>query len=456
MPGRTTVGSAPKRDLRRIVGTLTLQLVLLAVIGLLLTLATFHQEDKPGFTPVPRKPYTPAYNPITLAELGVAPDTAGTDRAQLAALPKDDRIRLIAVRPEGVSLIRGGVVVRTIATGAVPSDLDQLTTLINDGSWIDRRGLGDFVINSALVAYRGMRFTFGGPLVRTISLPDRFSVFLGASGASIAFDNVRVKVVDIQSGQPHSYRPFVIATKGSTMNIRGSDFSGLGWDWNGSYGVSWLQDSTGEAVDSSFADGYIGVYTARAVGVALHNCALRGNYMYGLEQRTFSRDLVDDNVVAEGNGAHGIFLSDNVTQSVIRNSTSRNNGENGIVIDKDSTGNRVESNTVADNRGDGLVISDSPDNAFVNNTVESNRVGVRVSPPDPAGTGFRANQILGNGSAAENIAFSEDNVVRDNGGNWNHRAIGRIWPTVLIVLGLIGLAHTAQTVRRLRRVAKLQ
>lgn len=448
------MGSAPKRDARRIIGTLILQAVLLSIFGLLFALASFHPEDKPGFRPIPRAPYTPALNPIALAELGIPPDTAGTDRTALATLAKDDRIQLVAVKAQVVEMIRGGQVVRSIPTENPPADLDQLAAIIADRLWLERQETGRFVINSGLVIYGGVHFTFGGPAVTDISLTDKFSVFLGVVGGSVTFDKVRVVAADNEVSERHRYRPFVIATKGARMDIRGSEFSGLGWDWRGSYGVSWMQDTTGEAVDSVFEKSFIGVYTTNAFDIAFRRCVFRDNYLYGLDPHTYSRNLTVDEVTAERNGAHGIIFSDHVTDSTITNSVARDNGENGIMMDKRSTRNLIENNTVTGNRGDGLVTSDSPGNLFVNNTVEANRVGVRVAPPDPDGTGFRANRISRNGSAAEDITLPKGNVVRSNGGNWNHTVLGRIWPTALAVLGLIGLAHFVQTIRRWRRISR--
>jgi len=451
MSRRPTIGSAPKRDLRRIVGTLAILALLVSVLALLFSLATFHPEHKPGFEGAPRQPYTPALNPIALAELGLAPDTPGTDRVQLATLAKDRRVRLISLRREGVSLMQGGQLVRFIETPVPPEDLDQLVTIVGDGSWVDRRNDGHVVLNSALVIYGGVRFTFGGPSVQEISLTDRFSVFLGVLGGTAAFENVQVRAIDSETSERHRYRPFVIAMKGAVMTMRGSEFSGLGWDWNGSYGVSWVQGSTGEAIDSIFRNSFIGVYTSRAVDLSFRRCAFRDNSLYGLDPHTFSKNLTVDNIVAEGNGAHGIIFSDHVTESTITNSISRKNGQNGIMMDKRSTGNRIENNTVIGNRGDGLVTSDSSDNVFVNNTVESNRVGVRVDPPDSGEAGFRGNRILRNGSATEDITLSDGNVVRGNGGNWNHDALKRIWPAAAVGLGLIGIVYIVKTHPRLRK-----
>lgn len=456
MSRRRTVGSAPKRDLRRILGTLIILGILIAIFGLFFALMTFHPENKPGFTHVPRKPYTPAVNPIALAELGLPPDTPGTDRTKLAAKTKDKRVTLVSVRAGKVELSAGGRVVRSIPTQKPPADLDQLATLIADGRWLDRVSPGHFVLKSALVVY-GVPFTFGGRLVKEIALMDQFSVFIGTLGGTVTFDDVRVRVIDTIPTEEHRYRPFVVASKGSKMTIRGSEFSGLGWDWNASYGVSWVQGATGEAVDSTFEKGFIGVYTARAIGVSFLHCEFRDNDLYGLDPHTYSRNLTVDDVVAEGNGAHGIIFSDHVTDSTISNSLSRDNGENGIMMDKQSTGNRIENNTVVDNRGDGLVVSDSPDNDFVGNTVESNRVGVRASPPDPPGTVFRGNRIVHNGDAAENISLSEDdNVISDNGGDWNSGVLRRIVPAAAVALVVFGIVLLFKTYRRLRRIAALQ
>lgn len=424
---------------RRLAGTVVVVAIFWMAFGGILTLALAIYPVRSGGFPVDaRIPYTRTYDPITVVERGLPPNVP-IDLNALDAAPKDAGIHLISVRPDDVSLIVGGRPVRTIPAPMAITDIGRLCDLIADPDWIERSGPRQIILKSALVIYRGVDFTAGAPSVDDLELLDQPGVLLGVNGGRLRFDRIRVHADSTNPPSPDRYRPFILAIGRGALRFDHSTVDGLGWDWNGSYGVSWQDGSTGGATDTTFENSFIGVYTARTRDLSFLRCTFRDNELYGFDPHTYSRNVVVEDSLAEGNGAHGFIFSEYVRQSVIKNSISRGNGENGIMMDTYSSGNLVSNNQVIGNKGDGLVTTNSPRNAFQSNVIEGNRVGVRTSSSDAPSTRFEGNDVLFNDRASENLAIvngRESNNVRGNGGQWNLHALRTIWIGIAAAVGI--------------------
>jgi poly(beta-D-mannuronate) C5 epimerase len=287
--------------------------------------------------------------------------------------------------------------------------------------------------------------------VSEVQLKDMPSVFIGAQGGTLSFNGVVVRSIpgdDLAAS--NYYQPFVMATGKTTMNTTDSTFTGLGWDWNASYGVSWVEGATGRATGSTFTNSFIGVYTNGVSNLTFEGDKFTNNALYGLDPHTYSSHLTISHVTASGNKAHGIIFSNNVTASSITDSYSFKNGENGIMMDARSTGNRIIDNTVYGNTGDGLVTADSPNNAFANNVVTSNRVGLRLDASDTSSTTLTGNRFHNNGIASEGVAVIGTNVASDNGGQWNWTVIKRTWLVAMLLILLIALLLRINMRRNMR------
>lgn len=413
---------------------ITLVAVLAAGLGFYLSLAMaiYPQHDK-GFAIVHRAPYTHAYDPIVLAERGLPPNSSSE-----AVLPANPEVRSISIHADRIILTAAGVLMRTIPLGAPVQNLQQLKDALGDPAWVEEETSGRYTLKAAIITYADVHLTIGSPHVSEVKMLDMPSVFIGTKGGSLIFDGVTVRAVEAGSLNSEEYQPFVMATDNATMSMHNSLFTNLGWDWNASYGASWVHGSTGEVSNTVFEKSFIGVYTSRAEGLSFVDSTFRGNHLYGLDPHTFSKNLTIDRVTAEGNGAHGIIFSDHVTDSVIRNSTAYGNGENGIMMDEHSTNNVIENNTVHGNTGDGLVTSLSASNTFAHNRVFENRVGIRLGENDASGTRFIGNVITDNNKAAENIQLDASNVSHNNGGQWNVQVLLSIWTCV--GLGILSFA----------------
>ena len=410
----------------------------LSAIGFYASLALgIHPERNDPYQIVARDPYKDAFSPIALAERGLPPNSSTTD-----VLPSDPEIRAISIYGDHVELRAAGILLKTMASTQV-ADLLQLDQLVNDPAWIEKTSTGHYVLKAALIVHLGAELTIGAPHVSQLNMLDEPSVFIGVTGGTLHFDSVTVKAIDppTPSGAAY-YQPSVLASDDAVMNATNSRFTNLGWDWNASYGVSWVVGATGDVVNSHFERNFIGAYTSASERMLFKDSSFNDNALYGLDPHTYSKNLVIQNVTAERNRAHGIIFSDHVTNSVISGAVSRFNGENGIMMDESSTDNRIENNVVTQNSGDGLVTTNSPRNTFVGNHVEDNRVGVRVSPDDASTVLFHENQIINNDRISENTTLDHTNTVLDNGGQVNWPVIRTIWLSVAagIVLFMLSFA----------------
>lgn len=421
---------------RRLVGTVAVIAIFWVALGGVLTLAfAIYPLRSGGFPVVPRPPYVRTADPITVAEVGVPPNVP-VDTKNLDTAPRDPSVRLIAVRPDRVTLVAGGSAVRTIETPSGTWEIGQLVDAIADPDWIERPGPEKVVLKSALVTYPGVNLTVGPG---DVELLNRLGVFLGANGGGLSFEGAHVHAGVTGPQSTGAFRPFILSIGRGAMQFHRSTVDGLGWDWNGSYGVSWQDGSTGQAIDSTFENNFIGVYTARSSGLLFQRCTFRKNYLYGLDPHTYSRHLMVEDSLAEDNGAHGFIFSEYVRESVIRNSISRGNGENGIMMDTYSSGNLIYNNHVIGNTGDGVVTTDSPRNSFQSNVIEGNRVGVRTSRRDARSTVFQGNDVSFNNLASENLRIKngrDGNTVVGNGGQWNPRALKAVWAGITVALAL--------------------
>ena len=292
--------------------------------------------------PFDRNQYTPSFDPIEDAVLGVSPNAGNAFAATL-----DTNIHAIAVYPTQTLLLAGGKAVRTIEQKAPPT-LDALVSSVHDTEWVSQTG-GLVRLNAAVIL-QGTTMTIdcaadqrgrhdrqegrlpGGEQPRDAQHQRRLRARQRRQHAQ------RVPVAD-QSPQG---RPFVLAVADSTMNIDHSTFRYLGRDWNTSYGVSWSKGATGSITNSTLDHNFIGVYTNASPSLKVLDNTLNYNSLYGVDPHSGSSHMDIENNVADYNGRHGIIFSDHVTASTVRNNTTEHNGLNGIMMDELSTGNVID------------------------------------------------------------------------------------------------------------------
>jgi len=422
-------------------------LACVAILGLA-TMCSFafgrNHEALTSFQVPYRPPYVPAPDPLKAAELGLASSST------LAHPKHSPAVKAIIVFPRHVELARGG---RRVAMLPIRvTSLSDLARQIHSKAWIEQAGLV-VTIASPLIVESGAVMTIGGPEVKTVRL--LAGATLGANSGRLSFDGVHVLSWD-SAGQPingptDKPRPSILAEDNARMVITHSVFSNLGWDWNGSYGVSWLNGATGSATSSTFEDNFIGLYTGHVSGLTFDTDTFLANELYGLDPHSDSTNLTISGDLAEDNTGHGIIFSDGVTDSIVTNCISRHNKENGIMMDADSVDNTIRNNNIYDNAGDGIVLSNSPNNQVLGNNVSHNRIGIHITHGNATSqTIVQGNGIEWNEIAFQDISINQSNVVTYNGGQWEPRTLVFVWVSALVLVALmsvliIGLALWSST-----------
>lgn len=442
VPGPTP--STPRRD-RKPAAYVILAAITVAVATTFTFAFCFDHQTLSAF-PVPDRPaYVPAPDPVLSSVAGLPPNA--TDGG--AARPSPT-IRTIDVRPAKVNLLVAGAIVRTIA--GTFQTLPDLVTAVHDPGWISADG-STVQLDAALILEPRTAFTVAAPSVRRLRLTDKPGVVLGVRTAHLTLRGVAVSnwrngpVTGHTVSQPH---PSVVAESRAVLAISDSTFTGLGWDWNGSYGVSWLSQSTGNVTGSTFEHNFIGAYTDQVAGLHFENDIFRDNLLYGLDPHSFSRNLVIRHVTAEHNQSSGIIFSNHVTGGIIEECVSTGNNENGIMMDATSTDNIIRHNLVVGNVGDGIVMSNSPANRFEDNDIRGNRVGVHASGNGAADQLLTGNDVAANVVASQGITLSTNtNLVRANGGQWLLSRVVFVW--VAAVAGFAIMAAVTWLRRRSSR-----
>jgi poly(beta-D-mannuronate) C5 epimerase len=387
--------------------------------------------------PFDRNQYTPSFDPIEDAVLGLSPNAGNAFASTL-----DTNIHAIEIYPTQTLLLAGGKAVRTIEQKAPPT-LSALVASVQDTEWVSQDG--DLARLNAAVILQGSSMTIDASQIKEVVMTVKKGVFLAANnGASLTINGVYVHASDANT--PNALlaptltegRPFVMAVANSTMKIDHSTFRYLGRDWNTSYGVSWSKGATGSITNSRLEHNFIGVYTNGSPSLKVFNNTLNYNSLYGVDPHSGSSHMDIENNVANYNGRHGIIFSDHVTAGIVRNNTTEYNGLNGIMMDEFSTGNLIEHNTSAFNHSDGIVLASSSDNTVTSNKINGNRIGISERG-GTVGTIAFSNVITHNEKAGQGLSLSH-NSASGNGGEWRVDRIVLIWKVaagVLLVLLLV-------------------
>ncbi|MDQ3305870.1 MAG: right-handed parallel beta-helix repeat-containing protein, partial [Actinomycetota bacterium] len=291
----------------------------------------------------------------------------------------------MVIDPAGIELIEGGQLVGRISLPSTesPLSLPVVTQAVADPSWIAEVEPGVFELAAALVQEAGTALDVAAPRVEELRLLNRPDVFLGGLGATARFEGVSVTSWDPALGAPDEElgdgRPFVLYQEGSRLDVVDSEMSYLGSDRSSAYGVAWRVGTTGEALRSTFAHNFFGVYTYEVADIVFRDNVFRDNILYGFDPHDYTTGLVVEDNEAYGNGSHGFIVSRYVTDSVLARNYSHDNAGNGIVMDFGSDRNRIEANLVENNAKDGIVVLGSAATVVVDNVIRGNRVGVRIN-----------------------------------------------------------------------------
>ena len=399
---------------------------------------------------VPRAPYIPAPSPQQAVLGGISPtlgDTSSRLHAQVS-------IRAIRVSPGSISLLAGGLSVRTIRLGpnVVSLSPQQLVNLIHDSSWIRATSPGVFAIDAALIFQGSIGLNAQSPATERLNLRDRPGVFVAIDGPSTStLAGITVSSVDQPSRWlgPRTFRPFLEFDQGAIVHLSHDVIRDLGWDWNRSYGISWLNGASGSLSTSTISGNFIGIYTQEVPSLTISDDTVNHNHLYGIDPHTSSTHITVSHSTADHNAAHGIIAAEGVSASSFIDNTSDNNGESGIVLYQGSSGNVIRGNTVEGNRGDGIeLLNGSLRNSITSNTIIHNRVGIFASN-SPTQRAITGNVIHHNLVAAQGIDVnsSHNSIASNSSGNvavptpsWSWIITRILWPlNAVFILVIIGI-----------------
>jgi parallel beta-helix repeat protein len=338
-------------------------------------------------------------------------------------------VRATLLYRDAIVLLQGGRITRAIPFDATkPVTFRQISDAIRNRDWIAEVSAGVFQIHSALIQLEGTSLEIAAPDVKELRLVNRPHAFLGGRGATATINGVRVTSWDPQRGGPDrdpiDGRPFILYEKGSRLDIIKSEIMFLGSDRSGgAYGTAWRTGgTTGSAIDSTFSNNWIGVYTLEARDIVFRGNKFIDNDLYGLDPHDYSYRLTVERNIASGNESHGLIFSRGVVDSVMRDNVVFDNGGNGIVLDLGSDRNIIENNLVENNKKDGIVLIGSGSSRIVNNTVRGNRTGIRLNNPGARDVDIENNLVEGNGTGIHIYGGAGDvrltaNEVRSTAGS---------------------------------------
>lgn len=385
---------------------------------------------------IARAPFVPAEEPILAAESGLPANTSLT-----ASPTPSSSVHLILMLHNKVLLLRGGQIYASYPFSG--TTITALAAQVKNHSWIDESKSGVVTLNAALVVSHGAQLHING--ISRLALRNKVGVFLGTLAGEITISGVHVVVT---GSSAKSYRPFILADEGSTLDISNSTIKGLGWNWDSSYGVAWMHGSKGDVANSTIDDNYIGVFTDHAKNVTLRHDTVSHNVLYGINPNDHTTNFSVLRTTVTGNGGHGIIFAHNVTSSSVRDSVVNRNGEDGIMLFDSSSKNVLQANKVEGNAGDGVGVTNSPNVSVIANTVRNNRDGIDVIGQSPNVLASN-NTLTDNAAGGQGIALSSSNVVTSAlGPRLNLTRVRDVWE---IAAGLALVLMLATLILRYRR-----
>ena len=154
-----------------------------------------------------RPPFVNAVDPILAAEEGLGPSTP------TGAQNPDPAIRTILVYQSGITLYRGGVLVKSIARqqSRYGFTLSEIAHLIDDPSFLAASG-SVVTLKAGLITLDAARLHIAAPATTRVIMENHPGVFIGATDGSITVHDATVTSNAASGGTAHhpTYRPFVV------------------------------------------------------------------------------------------------------------------------------------------------------------------------------------------------------------------------------------------------------
>ncbi|MGN6628245.1 MAG: right-handed parallel beta-helix repeat-containing protein [Candidatus Nitrosocosmicus sp.] len=241
-------------------------------------------------------------------------------------------------------------------------------------------------------------------------------------------------------------RPFIKVESQATgtTDITNSEIAYLGYesgDRTGASGLSYYGGDNSQIKNNKIHDLYFGFYSKGVGGLDIENNLIYNNEIYGLDPHTGTHDMIIRNNVVYNNGGfgiicsvdcynitieknkvhdnlHGIMLSRNMTNSIIKDNQIANENKTGIFI-SDSYNNQITKNTISNSAVAVYLNVKAADNQITKNTISNSQEGITLGVDAGSGNSMLNNKITLSQPGQTDIAFQgnsdlTNNIVKQN------------------------------------------
>ncbi|AAR26839.1 FirrV-1-A15 precursor [Feldmannia irregularis virus a] len=244
-----------------------------------------------------------------------------------------------------------------------------------------------WVITENVVVQRSVNLHIENCTLLLLSTPDDF-VSLQAVDGSLTFHGAHVSSWDPTresvDENPDDGRAFVAALSSqgpSSMAITDSEFSYLGYDFPGAWGVTW-QDRLawgvyGDVKHSHVHHNYYGLYGYGVLSGNWSANVVHDNLQHGINPSMRSENMVLHHNTVFNNGLVGIMTSNNCVRASIRHNTVYAN-DVGISLHVGGDSSVVSENSVYSNQGAALVVLEADNIHAYSNTFQDNENAIAI------------------------------------------------------------------------------
>lgn len=286
-----------------------------------------------------------------------------------------------------------------------------------DEAYVIERDKRDYTVRMPVLIGPEATLVLSGADVSSLRLSKEYSSYLVNAGKLFivgttlkAWSEEKQDVAILTYEAREEFRPFFLGWSGSQTFVTQSRISGLGYQSDKSYGMSFssgpadllqgfgarLARPWGIMTDSIFDEMLYGFYSYEADGIKVVGNTYENNVVYGVDPHDRSRHLTFAFNTAYGTRkAHGFIGSREVDGAWWIGNIAFDNHGSGMMIDRDSKDNRIFGNVLFDNKQDGLTFFESSCALVVGNALFGNeRNGTLIR--NSWSISFLRNVVVGN------------------------------------------------------------
>jgi mannuronan 5-epimerase len=320
---------------------------------------------------------------------------------------------------------QGGINTIVITCDASFSDVVRA---INDPQILAQEAVaGQYILNANLQVGDGVSFqmTAGGDGLRYLKLAGENGIIVYGriliDGVKITSWDIAEEDVILQDMNGTIRRGYVQFAASEGAQILNSEFGYLGDVEPGRRGFD-LYGGGGPSHDmvirgSKFHDMWMAFYSRAAYNIVVDSSEYFNNIKYALDPHTGTNNMTITNNYLYNNPI-GAICSDDCYNILIEGNRAEDNSNAGIFLSRNMT-NSVVRNNVVINSSSGILVSESPNNQIYNNTVQgATEEGILLFDPDLPDDGVTAGNIVYDNAVSSSesgvrATRSHDNVVEN-------------------------------------------